>query len=67
MKLSAETALRVSAEALGGTITGDLLTGPIERREGRSRWNGSVGSKPRGDLRLRTDDGPMTMALSFKP
>jgi hypothetical protein len=61
MRLSAPTALRVTGEAVGGSITGDLLTKQVEQREGRSQWIGSVGSEPRGELRLRTDDGPITL------
>ncbi len=65
MKLSAPTALRVDAEAIGGKITGDLLPGAIEQRDGRSKWGSSVGAETHGHLLLRTDDG--SIILDRKP
>jgi hypothetical protein len=65
MRLSAPTVLRVDAEAIGGRITGDLLPGAIEQRDGRSKWSSSVGAETHGHLLLRTDDG--SMILDRKP
>jgi hypothetical protein len=65
MRLSAPTALRVDAEAIGGKITGDLLPEAIEQRDGRSKWISPVGTDAHSHLLLRTDDG--SMVLDRKP
>jgi hypothetical protein len=65
MRLTAPTALRVDAEAIGGKITGDLLPGAIEQRDGRSKWRSPVGTDAHSRLLLRTDDG--SMILDRKP
>ena len=61
MKLPAETAYEIEAEAIGGAIQGDLLLKPVEARDGRATWKGSIGSKPRVKLRLRADEGSITL------
>jgi hypothetical protein len=61
MKLPAETAYQIEAEAIGGAIQGDLLPKPVEARDGRATWKGSIGSMPRVNLRLRADEGPITL------
>jgi hypothetical protein len=61
MKLPAETAYQIEAEAIGGAIQGDLLPKPVEARDGRATWKGSIGFKPCVNLRLRADEGPITL------
>jgi hypothetical protein len=61
MILSPEAAFRVDAEATGDAILGDLLPKPVEPREGRALWKETIGPEPRGLLRLRTDQGAITL------
>jgi hypothetical protein len=61
MKFSPDTSLQVDAEAKGGAITGDLLSKPIEPLGGRASWHGATGSGQGGTIRLRTDEGPISL------